>query len=279
MPGGTSAAANPPIATGGAAPTGEAASLNLALLLEYLGAQYYSYAASGAGLPLALTGGLGRQGSTTGGRKASLSDPLLAQQAAEIAADKRASVTLLRDQLGGAAAAQPTVDFSNGPGGAFSLAAQAAGIVGAGAAFDPFASDDAFLLGALLIENGVAAAYRGALPSVEAAGALQAMTDNLAAAIYHGGLVRSLLSAGAADNPSIVLSVNALGAYMAKLDGSDAGDQTLAGASGFSANVTDGDGHPVPFTRASAQALRLVYLGGSTAAAGGLLPEGTSIGI
>ncbi|WP_242098494.1 ferritin-like domain-containing protein [Sphingomonas sp. CROZ-RG-20F-R02-07] len=256
--------------------TPEAVSLNLALNLEYLCAQYYSYAVNGTGLASDMVAGIGAQGRVLGGRQASLANTLVAQHAAESATDKLATVVALRGRLGTSAAAQPTIDFTATATSAFSVAAQAAGLVASGVAFDPFASDANFLLSAFLLENAVAATYRREMATMAAGDALQTMTDNLGGAIYHGGLVRTLLSAQANGDAALTLSYTALSAYTAKLDGTDTGDQTLAGTNGDSANIVDSDGHAIPFLRTPTQALNLVYLNRSASTAGGFLPSGTN---
>ncbi|RYF05400.1 MAG: ferritin-like domain-containing protein [Oxalobacteraceae bacterium] len=112
--------------------------LNFALNLEYLEAQFYSYAVFGTGLAANMLTGTGTQGAVTGGKKVPFKDPLVAQYAKEIAQDEIAHVGFLRSALGSAAVAQPAIDIGGtDPNGAFSNAARAAGLVGAGVAFDP----------------------------------------------------------------------------------------------------------------------------------------------
>ena len=53
--------------------------LNFALNLEYLEAQFYSYAATGAGLPASLLTGIGQPGDATGGRQVNVTDPVVRQ--------------------------------------------------------------------------------------------------------------------------------------------------------------------------------------------------------
>jgi hypothetical protein len=246
--------------------------LNLALNLSYLGAQFYSIAARGTGLATSSIGGIGRAGAASGARQISFADPLLAGHAAELADDKQAHVTALRAQIGTLAAAQPMLDLSTSATGAFSIAAQRAGIVAAGSSFDAYAGDDDFLLAAFLIENMVAASYRTLLAAgVDDGGVVSA---NLADAIYHGGLIRSLLDDRAVADPAIGTALSGASAMFAALDGTNVGDQTLAGASGSSANLLDADDRPIPFTRAQAQVLKTLYLSGGEV--GGFLPQGAN---
>ena len=127
--------------------------LNFALNLEYLEAEFYSYAATGAGLPANMLTGTGTQGAVTGGRMVSFSDNLVRQYANEIAGDEKAHVAFLRSALGAAAVAQPALDISATANGSFSTAARAAGLIGPGETFDPYASDENFLLGAFIFED------------------------------------------------------------------------------------------------------------------------------
>ena len=123
--------------------------LNFALNLEYLEAQFYSYAVLGTGLPDTLLGGVGTAGSVTGGKQVAFSDPIVAQYAREVAMDERNHVAYLRRNLGSAAVAQPALNISSDANGAFSAAARAAGLIGPGESFDPYKNDENFLLGSL----------------------------------------------------------------------------------------------------------------------------------
>lgn len=248
--------------------------LNLALNLSYLGANYYSFAARGVGLAANLTGGMGVIGVATGARQASFTDPLIAAHAAELADDKATHVQSLRNRLGGASAAQPAIDLSTGTTSAFALATRNAGIVASGSAFDPYAGDGVFLIGAFLIENIVAAAYRTLLTQSDDAATTALVMTHLADAIYHGGLIRALLADKASTDASVDQALTQLSALLAQVDGSNVGDQTLANASGLSSNIPDAGGRPIPFTRAPTQVLKALYLSGT--AVGGFLPEGAN---
>ena len=138
--------------------------LNFALNLEYLEAQFYSFAVNGVGLASTLLTGTGNQGAVTGGRQVDFTgDPIIGRMAKEIAADEAAHVAFLRQQLGTASAvAQPALDISANATGAFSKVAAAAGIVTSGTAFDPYASIDNFLLAAYIFEDVGVTAYKGA---------------------------------------------------------------------------------------------------------------------
>jgi len=140
--------------------------LAFALNLEYLEAQFYLHAAFGSGLDASLTKGAkdtDKVGTVTGGKKVAFTDQVVAQYAREIAADERAHVTFLRTQLASAVIAQPDLNIDGGATGAFTAAARAAGLVGSSGTFDPYASDENFLLAAYLLEDIGPTAYKGAL--------------------------------------------------------------------------------------------------------------------
>jgi hypothetical protein len=245
--------------------------LNLALNLGYLGAQYYTLASGGAGLPPEMMTGLGRQGSAMGVRAVTFADPQIAAAAADIAADKRDQVAEIRRRLGTSAAAMPTLDLSAASTGAFSTVARSAGLV-TSEPFDPYASEGNFLFGAFMLEDGVVAALRGLSAAAEPASA-NIVDYQLAPAIFHGGLVRMLADRQAAEDPAFANGLASLCNALGRLDGTDVGTQSIAD-DGTSANLSDAAGRPIPFLRSSQQALRSVYLSDGTS--GGFLPYGAN---
>jgi ferritin-like protein len=175
--------------------------LNYALNLEYLEAQFYLFAATGAGLAATdITAGASSsftgQGTVTKGNAAQVAGLTPAQQQIlnEIAFEERAHVRFLRTALGAAAVPMPDIDLSF-----FGPLAVAAGITTATApAFNPFASFDDFLVGAFIFEDLGVTAYAGAAGLISSAGVqaglLDAAAGILAVEAYHAGYIRTALT-------------------------------------------------------------------------------------
>ncbi|KQN40452.1 hypothetical protein ASG37_01200 [Sphingomonas sp. Leaf407] len=255
--------------------------LNFALNLEYLEAQFYSFAATGAGLPNSSLSGTGTQGAVTGGARVNFTDPLVARYAREIAADEVAHVNFLRAALGSAAVAQPAIDIGVTATSAFSNAARAAGLIGAGEAFNVYGSDEAFLLGAFIFEDVGVTAYKGAVSFINNKTFLEAAAGIHAAEAYHAGLVRTVLYRKGVNTPSLNLidQVEAISNARDSLDGSSDLDQgirpTGSGTSAVS-NLVPTDSSGIAFSRTPAQVLNIVYLNRSLQTSGGFFPSGVN---
>ena len=276
--------------------------LNFALNLEYLEAQFYSYAAFGTGLPNnLLTGGVGTQGAVQIGtgsgmaRKVGFQDRAVAAYAREIAADEVAHVTFLRAAIRGTGtsdaliAAQPRIDISGAAGGAFAAAASSTSPALTG--FDPYLDDDSFLKAAFLFEDVGVTAYKGAAGAlINNKTYLEAAAGILAVEAYHAGLVRTALYArGLADNPVIpaaqnnVAHANAISNLRDAVDGTSDLDQGLSSAastigSGTASNIVPLDSNGLAFSRTTAQVLNIVYLTNQSRSMGGFFPDGINNG-
>jgi hypothetical protein len=251
--------------------------LNFALNLEYLEAQFYSYAFNGTGLPAAMLTGTGTQGTVTGGRKVNFTDPVVAAYAREIAGDEIAHVAFLRTALGSAAVAMPSIDVGTDPNGAFSSAARAAGLVGAGQSFDPYASDENFLLGAFIFEDVGVTAYKGAAPLISNKTYTEAAAGILAVEAYHASIVRTTLYQKGIATPSAMLieATEAISKARDSLDGPSDDDQGIAPINGAS-NIVPLDNNGIAYSRSTGQVLNIVYLNNASVMKGGFFPAGVN---
>ena len=281
---GYSTGGNPPAPT----PTSTAAAadmdiLNFALSLEYLEANYYGFAAFGQGPNSTLLTGTGQQGAVVGGRKVAFTDPTIATYAREIAQDELQHVTFLRSQLGSSAVAQPAINSDGSATGAFTAAARAAGVVGATGTFDPYASDDNWLLGGMLLTDVGVTAYKGSAALINSSVILDAAAGILATEAYHSGLIRTLLyRRGLSMMPTDRTYSELISNARDSLDGATDDDQgvvnpnmvTANGTSYPASNITPTDGNGIVFGRTAANVLNVVYLTRSSATSGGFFPSG-----
>ena len=259
--------------------------LNFALNLEYLEANFYSFAVTGAGISPTLQTGTGTQGAATGGRKVVFNDALVGAYAKEIAADELAHVAFLRGALTNSAVAQPTIDVGISPTGAFSSAARAAGLISSAPAgtaqtsfFDPYANDDNFLLGAFIFEDVGVTAYKGAAPLLTKT-YIEAAAGILAVEAYHASLVRTALYSRGVATPSLRTSADAISDARDKLDGSTDLDQGISATtinSGSASNIVPLDTNGIAFSRSTGQVLNIVYLNNASVTMGGFFPAGVN---
>ena len=249
----------------------DATVLNFALNLEYLEAEFYSYAAFGTGLADADTTGTGTRGGVTGGKKVVFTDRSVAAYAEEIANDEIAHVKFLRAALAGSAVSRPAIDLQ----GSFTAAAKAAGLIGANDTFDPFANDNNFLLAAYIFEDVGVTAYKGAAPLINSNTFLEAAAGILAVEAYHAGLVRSQLYKRGLGEASRKISD-----ARDSLDGSatDLDEGVLTGRIRANrANLVPTDANSIAFSRTPGQVLNIVYLNPAKGVTkGGFFPDGAN---
>lgn len=260
-------------AGGSATPTSSDVNiLNFALNLEYLEAEFYTYATTGAGIQALgiKVNGLGKPGNViiTPNPQVPFATPSIQQYALEIAADEQAHVRLLRAVLGSKAVARPTIDLQ----GSFTAAAQAAGIIGPADTFDPFADEMSFLLAAFIFEDVGVTAYRGAAPLLNNKTILSAAAGLLGTEAYHASNIRTQIFDAGATAQDAAQKISDL---RDTLDGSGDDDQGVV-LNGM-ANIVPTDGNGLVFARTAAQVLAIVYFS-RTAKKGGFFPNGINTG-
>ena len=256
--------------------------LTFALNLEYLEAEFYLRATTGAGLPANLIGA--NPGAVNGGRAVTFTTPVGRTYANEIAADEMNHVAFLRSALSGAGVTpvdRPTLDIST----AFATLFNAAGL---GTGFDPYASENNFLLGAFVFEDVGVTAYKGASPLISNATYLSAAAGILAVEAYHAGLIRTVLysrgasTVGMSGTADLRNSADKIAAARDSVDGASNDDQGIS--PGQDPNVTDTDvsnivptdAFGVAYSRTAGEVLNVVYLNvnGGAVSSGGFFPNG-----
>jgi len=256
---------------------------NFLLQLEYLAAQYYSFAVTGAGLPAAQLTGVGTAGAATGARQVTFTDPLVAQYAREISQDLTAHVAFLRVTLGtDGTTAQPAIDLGVAATGAFSKLAAAATIVATGASFDPYASEENFLLGAYMFEDVLVTAFAGACASLVDKTLLGKVAGMTATHAHHTAVIRSLLYAKGVATPALRTGADKISDVRDSLDGTGAAqdfDQGISPStvdSKLVSNVVPAGADGLVLGRSTGQVLNIFYLNSASVSSGGFYTAGVN---
>jgi hypothetical protein len=209
--------------------------LNFALNLEYLEAQFYTLATQGKTIDQISIGiGAGTSPSpggtvvTKGGNnyascKVPFANALVKAYATETATEEGNHVKYLRGALAAAAVAQPNLDLFNSFNGLATLLNLPTKLT----AFDPFADDASFLIGAYIFEDVGVTAYTGAAAALTDNAHLDAAAGIQGVEAYHAGLIRTTIYAldqtATTLGPAGTLSAiaTAISALRASVDGSN----------------------------------------------------------
>ena len=240
--------------------------LNFALNLEYLEAEYYLRAVTGAGLSAAY-GGAGTAVVPTS-TLVPFKTPAVAYWAQRIANDELAHVNFLRIALGAAAIPEPVIDLET----SFTTLAVAAGLITAGQTFNPFASELDFLIGAYIFEDVGVTAYAGAAALLTEPNNIAYSASILAIEAEHAGCIRGYLASiggGAATD--------AISALRQKLSGVQDNGTDLSGSGGNPFSFANDDYNGQVFRRTPQQVLNIVYGAPGTGVTSGLFfPNGVN---
>jgi hypothetical protein len=285
--------------------------LNFALNLEYLEAQFYSYAFSGVGLAANLLTGSGQQGAvatsaTNPPRAVNFTgDPLIRQYAREIFEDERAHVAFLRAALTSgtttAFVAQPAININGDAAGPFTAAANSVGIdlTSRGGVFDPYASPNDFLLGSYIFEDVGVTAYKGSSALIQSNAFLDAAAGILATEAFHSGIIRGSLYARGVALPELRTFADKLSDARDSVDGTTTTSATstpqlfadddqgispvqlpLTSSAGTTtataSNFVPTDANGITFSRTAQQVLNVVYLNRAAVTLGGFFPNGVN---
>ena len=254
----------------GQTPSNVINTLQFALTLEYLEAEFYLRAVTGMGLPDNMTTGTGRRGPVVGGRAVPFKTPLIKKYAEEIAGDEKTHVAFLRSALGSAAVSRPRISLDD----SFTAAARAAGLIGPHDKFDVYANEVNFLFGAFIFEDVGVTAYKGAAPLISNKTYLEAAAGLLAVEAYHAGIIRTTLYALGVQTPAIYTTVQKISDARDSLDGTTDLDQGIGTAA--VANLVPTDANGLAFSRTAAQVLNIAYLDSEQVTSGGFFPAGVN---
>lgn len=221
--------------------------LNFALNLEYLEAEFYTYATTGKSITSFGIGTKGNSngsnpatgGSTVGGKQVTFTDNegFLRDIATQIGADERAHVVLLRGALGSAACAMPNIDL-----GALGFA---------------FANQNDFLRAARILEDIGVTAYSGAAGFLKTPEIITAAASLLGAEAEHAATIRTQIA-------RLKIPTTALDGVDLIPPPSGQAKQVL------SIKVSDG----LIATRTAGQVLNLAFGGKAGVKQGGFFPSG-----
>ena len=253
--------------------------LTFALNLEYLEAEFYLNAATGTGLNATDSGGGPVAMIPTTGTKVTFADAYLAQYANEIAQDELNHVRFLRKALAAAGATpvpRPLIDLTF-----FAGLATAAGITGP--AFNPFADENSFLVGAFVFEDVGVTAYLGAAGLItDKKSYLGAAAGILGTEAYHAAELRAIIAGNAASSSATaaqtaaLANANAVSALRGKISMAS-GNMSAAETPVSTSTIVAADSNTaLAFPRTTDQVLHIVYGGASGAgvAKGGFFPAG-----
>jgi hypothetical protein len=221
---------------------GDANILNFALNLEFLEAEFYTFATTGQSISQAGTviTGTGTAGVTTGGSMVTFTDSAVQAISLELAADERTHVTLLQGaiaSLGASPIAKPAINLN---------------ALGFG-----FANQAGFLTLARIFEDIGVTAYGGAAPLIQSSAILGYAARILATEAAHSGNIRAQVAR---------LGVSTLPAL-------DAADH-LPPPSGSQYFPTDTNA--ITEVRTPGQVLFLAFGGAANATSGGFFPNGVN---
>lgn len=249
-------------------PALDVAVAQFALNLEYLEAEFYTYAVFGTGIE---SQGIKVDGSGTPGTvtiksnpKVNFSSSTIQQYASEIGADERNHVNFFRATLTAAGAqpvARPKIDLLN----SFNTLAQAAGL---GSSFDPFANDLNFLLGAFIFEDVGTTLFAGAARVLTNKDILDSAAGILAVEAYHASNIRVNIFTAGSDAQGMAQKISDLRKMLSGAND----DQGVVDSNG-NANIVPTDDMGRAFRRTPRQGLNIVY-GAQNASSGLFFPNG-----
>lgn len=251
--------------------------LVLALNLEYLVGELYSYGIYNGPLPSDALLGKGTQGVVVGARPASIAYTSVNRFCAEVAVEDYFHITFLRNTLRSDVVAQPQIDLSGGTSGPFTLLARAGGAIGPDDTFDPYESAQSFLTAAMVLKDMMVAFYLGIAPLYTNPILRNVALGRIGGHAYAAGTIRAALYRYGSADPAVMKRVTGFANAIGALSPSTGYGQSVAAGTinGQSvANVTPLDRTGSAYTRSATQTLNLAFLTRASTTFGGFFPNG-----
>lgn len=256
--------------------------LNFALQIHYLVASFLQVGLNGAPLPANMTTGSGTAGQVSGGRRVNFTDQKLLSIFREVTNSTTARIGFLRKTLGNAVTAQPAISIAWGQNSVFQAFAVPAGGAVPTSFYDPYASENNFLLAAV----GLSAVLTSAMDELawNMAASNRTFFAPLAAGVgASDSALRNILFTRASvepkpanDQPTLFTLANRMAAARDPFDGPGGRDQDI-GWSATNPNVAITDGaNWVAIRRSPEQALGILYTNALSVASGGFFPSGVN---
>lgn len=264
--------------------TGDIDALNLVLNLEYLLAQFESAAVATA-VPADRLTGNGLAGVAVRAEAAlSFSDTALRSIVQEMANDNRNHLLPIRNVIGALSIRQPLIDISVSATAPFSILMQQAGVVAAGATFNPYASEENFLYAMFFLKNVSVATYRGLTSTISNRVVVQNFTGLLGAEAIHLATIRSYLYARGATSQRLRDNADRIATFQNGLNGggvfqgvSPRSRTTAVSATPITvANTVPAQSDGAVGGRTAGQLLNQLYLTNTATTSGGFFPEGVN---
>lgn len=262
--------------------------LNFALQLHYLLSAYLHRGIAGNTLAAGLTAGAGTAGSVSGGRQVMFADRMMLSMMQEVMNATDGRVAYLRRTLGSAVTAQPAINIAGGQGSPFQAIARS--VRGTPTPpttfFDPYASENDFLLGATALFAVAAQATYDLTWYVAAnlTAGMSALANGLASS---DAIVRNSLFIRADQdtrNPptgqtNLFNRANDMAAGRDQYDGPRGSDQGIGGfvnEDWVGANIDVIGANDIFMRRTPEQALGILYASATSVSSGAFFPAGVN---
>ncbi|MGE7204864.1 ferritin-like domain-containing protein [Sphingomonas sp. NPDC019816] len=260
--------------------------LNFVLQVHYLYGAYLVRGLNGGTLPATLTTGTGTAGSVSGGQAVTFTDPMTQAAVNEIANAVIGRIGFLRRTLGSAATAQPAINIAGGQNGPFDAIARVPSTTAPTTYFNPYASQDEFLLGAVALSSvaTTTAKDQGYQVGTSMAGPVAALAAGAGASdgvIRNALYQRSILQKRSLPETEILFERSwRMAEARNRLDGPrdlDHGIGWFDGSENFGSRIVLRDGSNwIALGRTPEEALGILYANGASVASGGFFPNGVN---